>query len=620
MQPCHGCGNETRPEWKMCPFCGAETKPACECGATIEASWKLCPFCGRARAGAPVATETRPEAPASTPVPTSTHRQVADKPLSWRLVTCVVESWWKPFTAVFDGIRDAGSPSALLAARSPQLLVNASASAIAELGKLEADPRVPESFGRTLRHVASRRDDLLVRLRAPADALEKASAQYRQLDLPEGTGQAVMQGIVSVIDMDSSTGKGMRSGAQLGNMLVPGIGAAVGGVLGAMFSSEHSGSRNQEIASNYDAASSRMLEAVDELSDAIWDECVELAAKSGLVVERSSFFARAAEAWQPLHERVLASAQPGSTARETAEVESFIATWGPSPDALSLLIRLSLAPYRSDVDLAKVAALALELYPGSAAAHEDAADAYLQRGEWSVARRVAESGARSHPHHAGLGVSLVESLAADGADELAEKEERRLLPTIGRVATVHRARGLVRRGDFSRAAHVVGVWRDADATPGAVALQVQRDPILGSLVERGIIAPLSPEQEFRAIVESRLKSDGQKRFLGLPPEPREKNARLEIVGYLEGEATLFFFDWSVWGNAKTGFALTNRRVIWRCVWEDPVKLELNAIRPEAVHVAGTLLTIGERKVDMEDAELAEAAAMAILEMREVSCR
>ncbi len=161
---------------------------------------------------------------------------------------------------------------------------------------------------------------------------------------------------------------------------------------------------------------------------------------------------------------------------------------------------------------------------------------------------------------------------------------------------------------------MIEAWKAEDGRRFAITRQVRSDALLERLLLMGIIPTMTPLEEMHGIVEAHLTSDGEKRFFGLPPRPRRKNARTEFLDLTGSETTLFFFDWSMWGNAKTGFALTTDRVVWKCIWEEPVRIPLSEIRHCDVSCEGSDLTIGTHTVDMDDEDLASAVKMAIDEL------
>lgn len=48
---CEQCGTPLRPDFKLCPNCGTETRRRCDCGRELQRDWKVCPYCGRSTAG-----------------------------------------------------------------------------------------------------------------------------------------------------------------------------------------------------------------------------------------------------------------------------------------------------------------------------------------------------------------------------------------------------------------------------------------------------------------------------------------------------------------------------------------------------------------------------------------
>lgn len=56
---CPGCGHQTKPNWKYCPFCTTELGGECEkCGEFLKPDWIVCPQCGATRSSSLNTNET----------------------------------------------------------------------------------------------------------------------------------------------------------------------------------------------------------------------------------------------------------------------------------------------------------------------------------------------------------------------------------------------------------------------------------------------------------------------------------------------------------------------------------------------------------------------------------
>jgi hypothetical protein len=181
-------------------------------------------------------------------------------------------------------------------------------------------------------------------------------------------------------------------------------------------------------------------------------------------------------------------------------------------------------------------------------------------------------------------------------------------------------RGLMRGGQRAAAIDRVRAWVRRDAKPAWIVQQLNASPITAALLTDA--AALSLELsgvssgkagQLQAIVEYHLKADGTTSFFGEPPAEKGRNAREAFLTLRAGEKVLFFNDWSLWHNAKTGLALTTQRLLWKCGWQDTVELELPAQAEALIKAEGSVLHVGARSVDVENEGLAAALARVLRE-------
>ncbi len=71
---CPSCGAPMKPEYRVCPVCGAARRPRCpKCGQMLDEAWSFCPHCGER----PAKAEPQPTAAAAPPVPAQPAEPVA---------------------------------------------------------------------------------------------------------------------------------------------------------------------------------------------------------------------------------------------------------------------------------------------------------------------------------------------------------------------------------------------------------------------------------------------------------------------------------------------------------------------------------------------------------------
>jgi hypothetical protein len=221
----------------------------------------------------------------------------------------------------------------------------------------------------------------------------------------------------------------------------------------------------------------------------------------------------------------------------------------------------------------------------------------------------------------GILYTRLEALAAQGrvaeAESLMMQAANAEDPEIARLCLV---RGLMRAGLVQDAtAHVV-LWVRQSKRPALIAQLLRAMPVTaalgmaGSSIPELAQVPDGLDGELQAICERYLGGGRPKCFLGRLPIKNEQNARSAFLKLDPDERLLFFHDWTFLENAKGGFAITNRRVIWKCLWEDPVSVTLVDKAPESISAVKTALSVGGQLIDIDDENLAEDIATAIREM------
>lgn len=543
-------------------------------------------------------------------------RTNADTTLSWALRSRVDAAASPPLEAVFGAIQAADTLHGIIAARGADALRVACSLALDAVAALEAESDLPAAFRSAARDSRSERQSLLQRLDEPGRALDAAGTKVLELKLPESTAASFIDGAARVYNPTTSAGIGAASGAALGSMILPGIGTAIGGALGAMVGASQMDKRNEKVLEAFDAAASRMDQAVRGLVAAAWDELVRCAHQGGLQLQPSSFFAKAQQEWARLSETKLSDVVAGRTTEAEDAVRGFLAKWGPDQTALNTLLRLQLPPYgRPTQETPEIAQKQLQLYPMDPRSFEAAADLGLEMNEPERALALAEQGTLIAPTHWGLALTRIEALAASGqADEAHKAAAAAVSAGAGYEPFYHLARGLTRAGEYQAAADVAAQWQAAAATSAAVRVRLSADPILAVLFQNGLLHPPTETEHPRAVAETYLSADGVKSHFGIPPGDQGKNAQAEFLKLKPHEKVVFFYDWSVWGNGKTGFAITTRRVLWKCLWENPVQIDLSKVSSESIRREGSVLRVAHKDVDMDDEDLADGVVSTLSRM------
>jgi hypothetical protein len=404
-------------------------------------------------------------------------------------------------------------------------------------------------------------------------------------------------------------------GASLGTLVMPGLGTAIGGAIGVWLGGKQVSKRDRLTLQRFAAATKLMWAAVDDLHHGLWNQLVrslrELQSPS---LPDAAYFETATARWE-------AMIMPKAGDHDRLEV--YLREWGPHPRALASAARLCLPPYPVDLaGLEKWTTLHQRLYPTDADAHESGARLALERQDFAAALPLAQQGLEIAPAHAGLREARLEALAALG--RIGEAEEAARLIRQARPAVAPELaliRGLMRGGRRAEATERVRSWVRRDGKPAAIARQLRTFAATALLLAEGAapipeLAGLLPglDGRLQAAVEEHLHADGTTSFLGPPPQEKERHARAAWLHLEPDERLLYFYDWSLWHNAKTGLAITNRRLLWKCAWQDTIAVDLRAALGSRIAANKTVLTIGAQQVDIEDEALAAALAATLIEM------
>ncbi|MBI3206664.1 MAG: zinc ribbon domain-containing protein [Myxococcales bacterium] len=604
---CSECSNELQPGWKLCPLCGTRQQEICiACGAELRPDWKLCPHCGVSAARGSAAELPPPAAP-TVAAPTAKAlefpwnealpRSLALKSSIDRVVTARLDP-------VFAHIRSAASVADGLAARDPEVLWNAAASAIESMAQLGDDPELPGALREPLQRLRERQAELLASLVHPGRLLGQAIAAARQ----NNVGAGRMSRFVAAFERNVAKGEG------------PGLADGLLELGSAMDSAVQvwgQGQRDQSLLDAVSDAASLMDDAVSRLLDASWDHVVVFARERGIELKAAEFFRSALAEWERISRTVLCDVSAASAAHAEHTVRGFVQSFGPHAMALTALVRLKLPPHGTpDEQSIHDVELLLGLYPKEPSSYEAAADLALECNDPSHAVELASFGQKLAPDHAGLALTRVEALAAAGAVADARASAAQAIRMGGsNEAFFYLARGLTRADRHEEAVDVVNAWMNTSQQPARIRIRLSSDPITTRLFEAGALGAVTHTEHPRAVVESFLVAAPPKTYLGAPAEPQASNAQAAFLMLGAGEKILFFHDLSLLTNGKSGFAITTRRVCWKGIWAAPVALDLSRIDFGAISAEGTQVRLAGHAIDVGDSALADAIASAIAQMR-----
>jgi tetratricopeptide (TPR) repeat protein len=545
--------------------------------------------------------------------------------LAWSLHARVMAAFEKPARELETTIHQAASPAALADANDPARFQRACMLGMASVTDLALDDALPEPVRASLRELPIHYQELLNILSPAAHAITAAAPDLRTITNIEGV-TGLLHGAAQAANPSTTIGVATIGGATLGSLVLPGIGTAIGGAIGVWLGGMQTGKRDRRAVERFAEAVKLMWAAVGDLQRSLWNQVIRsVKTQNGPALPDAAYFETAGVQWVSLRATLEQTARSGDTTAERARLETYVREWGPHPDALAFAVRLRLPPHPADA--ARAAAFVAQhsaLYPTDPHGWENQARLSLESGDFAAALEAAEQGLKADAAHAGARDVRLETLAALG--RIGEAEDAARAARASRPGTAPELvliRGLMRGDRRAEAIERVRAWARRDGRPAAIVRHLRAFAPTASLLAAGAepipeltSVPPGVDGEMQAAVEQHLRADGARSYLGQPPAEQAQNARDAFLQLQPDERLLFFHDWSLFHNAKTGLALTTRRLLWKAGWQDAVIIDLRQARDTPVRAEKAVLHVGGKTVDVEDERLAAGLAASLREMFE----
>lgn len=610
------CGVEVRAGWQFCPACGRAAARTCpRCNNALEASWKVCPFCGDG-------STTPAEEPGrvAAPMPDAAPAQASSGPvweardLTWSLYDALFRQFLKPLNPLLAAVRQPfAALSKCLAAREPGPFVTACTTGLAAVVQQRTHPVWPAPVRAALADLERQQADLLQSLAPTVSAIRAAVAEVRAANVPDAVWAHHAAKVAATAPPKNEASSGAIGGAALGSLFLPGIGTAIGGVLGAILADNTPQTKHLALVEKYDKAFGQLHGAIEELWRQTWNRFAEATNAHGGSLPGHAHYAEAEKEWNAIRQRVFANQATH------ADVLSYLTSWGPMPDALRVLfVGCMFHGWGGGVaEATTLAEQARRLFPTRPDTAESHADLALHGRQWAEALRCADQGVRLDGAARRLRLLRLEALGALGRTEEGEATAKRIPDVAGaECAWIAYVRGALRGRDTEAAGVAVTAWLATGSKVPTVVRLLRHDEYLAGhfsgLAHRvPALVPFTQggAAECAAIVAAQFPP---------APVPPEKlaNVQSQIVRGDYGPI-LHFIDWSLWKDGKIGLALTASHVVWRCLWAEPVVIPLKGLKPEQIKGEGVILVVGTQRVNMESSALAKSLAEVIGELCQV---
>jgi tetratricopeptide (TPR) repeat protein len=533
---------------------------------------------------------------------------------SWSLHERAASAFNKPLEELRGSVQRAATPPDLVAAADPAHFQRACMLGLAGITDLGLDPSLPEPIREALRGLPPHYQEMLSLLLPAAQAIMAAAPDLRNIQHIEGMAGLLYQA-TQAANPATTVGVAAIGGATLGTLLMPGIGTAIGGALGVWLGGVNANKRDRRALERFSAAVKLMWTATEDLQNGTWNYLVHAVQKEGHTLPDAAYFETADAKWASLKAATDHVLNPGAPAPFRSAVETYLHDWGPHPEALYIVAHGCLPPYLLDLpSLASCVGRQLKLYPNDPRSDESSARLALEQGEFARALEAAERGLALAPKNERLRQAQVEALAALGRVAMAEEKVRlcraanpETPPELALIC------GLLRGGRRDEAVERARAWLHRDGKPALIVDLLRSFPVTAPLLTDGSIPPSDVTTvlpgcagRLQATVQRHLRADGTNSYYGEPPGEKGRNAREEFLQLQADEKVLYFHDWSLWHNAKTGLAVTTQRLLSKRMWEDTVSLELREVAASPTTVEGPVIRAGGHRIDVENVNLAHA--------------
>jgi hypothetical protein len=533
--------------------------------------------------------------------------------LAWSVRERVAAAFHKTLADLKTSVEAAKEPPDLIAASEPAHFQRACLLALASVTDIGLDESLPASLRQALRALPARYQDFLLTVQPAAQAITAAAPELRNIAHIEGMA-GVLFHATQAANPSTPVGVAAIGGATIGTLFMPGIGTAIGGALGVLLGGTQASQRDRRALERYIQAVKLMWVATEDLQRNLWNHLVHSIGERDAQLPDAAFFETADVRWHHI----------AATGRcDTATLETYLRDWGPHPDALHALAQ-SFLP-QSSLDLPRLVETVRRqesLYPADARTQESQARLALEQSEFAQSLEAAERGQRMASGRDLLRHTRIEALAALGRVAEAEGEVRGLRATVAAAPRCYEGelslvRGLLRGDRKAEAADRVRAWVARDDKPAWIAQQLRSTPLTATLLESipelAAIAG-APTAALQAAVQRHLHADHRTTFFGEAPNDKGRNARESFLQLAPDEPVLFFYDWSLWHNAKTGLAITTRRLVWKAGWETPTSIDLSTVKPEQIRADRSTLHVAGKNADTDAEAMAASLAAALREV------
>jgi hypothetical protein len=236
----------------------------------------------------------------------------------------------------------------------------------------------------------------------------------------------------------------------------------------------------------------------ESLRERVWDQLARRVPTGELALSPSSVFQEINHAWGAMRThaiRRIAQGERPNNLRE--ELAAFVDAWGPHPEAIHLLVQLSMSRAAPSAEMAWYwSEQRLEIYPDDPNAALDRILVELTFGQPAKALDLVRNELASWPGHLGLRLANVEALAASGL-----LQETRLAVAIaqkegwGDQAVVRWACGLMRLKAVETAVSTLREWIRKYGHSPEFEARMQEEPCVAALARR-VIPPMPRREGF----------------------------------------------------------------------------------------------------------------------------
>ncbi len=418
--------------------------------------------------------------------------------------------------------------------------------------------------------------------------IENAKEYVKRLDIPDSQWGGVVKGALNAnINPKYLFSSGL--GATLGSFVLPGIGTVLGAMAGGYFAGKQDDDQDKQALDN-------LTNHINHFWNLIWQVFPNLLTSFLSLFHRYITFEVPPEQIYQNFEQVsilqtkLANffQQENPTQFEEmlpiAEEASILIPFDAHIHFWYSIILRNLGKFQ---DAKEQSEIATNLDPSFSFYWTEYTCCLLQNNEIPLALETTYSILKQFPEEIGVHQIAYDVFNAAGYKDEAAKETDYLLKNNNPAdpdLLYYLFNYYAGRGDISKAIEYLEEIHNMLCFSSENLINIYNDSTYDYIVKDSRTRHIFPKQfsDIFCYLDIHRFVDSLYQYKDIPHE-KKRNARESFLYLVQNEKILFYQDTTTWGSGKDGFALTDKSIVWKCLWEEPICISYKKIKTISIN-------------------------------------